>query len=103
MAIPDSASFVLVILVAVGVVAGLGFKLLRGERLGSVECPLVYGDSLSRIRFTVARESLAAGAASRVQVRVRMPMTFTIHQLEPQQALRLAELLESGAARLHTP
>jgi hypothetical protein len=103
MVIPETAFWVFFILVAIAAMGGFAFTLLRGERIGSVDCPYVYGDTVSRARLTVCRESLGAGASSRVQLRVRVPMQYTVSQLEPQEAVLLAELLESGAARLRAP
>jgi hypothetical protein len=102
MQISQVAFWAVFILVAIFVAAGFAFTLLRGERIGSVECPLVYGTTLARARFTVARESRGAGKSG-VQVRLRIPMTWTVIPLEPGQAIRLAEHMESAAGRLRSP
>jgi hypothetical protein len=102
MQIPQPAFWALFVLVIVFMLVALAFMLLRGERIGSLECPLVYGTTLARARFTVVREG-RGGGKSGVQVRLRIPMTWTLLPLEPGQAIRLAEHMETAAARLRAP
>ena len=94
----DKAQLVLVALIAIGSLAVLAWKVLRGERVGSLRLPCRLGQQFSVTNLTVAREAQGTRAPA-VQLRVSVQLSFTVHPLDAAGAQQLASLLEAAAAR----
>ena len=107
--IPHNVLWAMFALVALVVIGGTLFLLIRGERvgtlrlLGRIELDLVFArtaGSALRIGLTVAREG---GPSPKVQMRTTMPMSMSMERLDPAEALTLAQFLDEASSRLRAP
>jgi len=92
--------FALVFAIAIFIAFGRTLLYPRSERVGSIECRFESRMGASRSRLTIAREP---GEVPMVHLRVRATGANLVFRMPDAQARQLAELLESGAARLREP
>jgi len=107
--LPGNVYWALFTLVAVFVVGGFLFVLVRGERVGTMRLRARTGLKImfmrtaggdTHIRLSVAREG---GPSPTVQLRVPGPLSLYVERLNPAEAITLAQLLETASSRLRAP